>query len=75
MAKWVYISFEESGQLRNLRRQRVATFAEMTNLGMPIPQGFTVTTEAAQTTTNSGKQITKEIQDQIFEALIHSSRA
>ncbi len=41
----------------------------MTNLGMPIPQGFTVTTEACTDYYNSGKQITKEIQDQIFEAL------
>ena len=36
---------------------------------MPIPQGFTVTTEACTDYYNSGKQITKEIQDQIFEAL------
>ena len=41
----------------------------MTNLGMPIPQGFTVTTEACTEYYNCGKQISQEIQDQIFEAI------
>ena len=56
-------------QLRNLLGGKGCNLAEMTNLGMPIPQGFTVTTEACTEYYNSGKQITQEIQDQIFEAL------
>ena len=55
--------------MRNLLGGKGCNLAEMTNLGMPIPQGFTVTTEACTDYYNSGKQITKEIQDQIFEAL------
>ena len=69
MAKWVYKFKEGSAAMRNLLGGKGANLAEMTNLGMPIPQGFTVTTEACTDYYNSGKQITKEIQDQIFEAL------
>ena len=46
-----------------------ANLAEMTSLGMPIPQGFTVTTEACTDYYTSGKKITDEIKNQIFEAL------
>ena len=69
MAKWVYKFEEGSAAMRNLLGGKGCNLAEMTNLGMPIPQGFTVTTEACTDYYNSGKQITKEIQDQIFEAL------
>ena len=69
MAKWVYKFNEGSAAMRNLLGGKGCNLAEMTNLGMPIPQGFTVTTEACTDYYNSGKQITKEIQDQIFEAL------
>ena len=69
MAKWVYKFKEGSAAMRNLLGGKGCNLAEMTNLGMPIPQGFTVTTEACTDYYNSGKQITKEIQDQIFEAL------
>ena len=68
MAKWVYKFKEGSAAMRNLLGGKGCNLAEMTNLGMPIPQGFTVTTEACTDYYNSGKQITKEIQDQIFEA-------
>ena len=69
MAKWVYKFEEGSAAMRNLLGGKGCNLAEMTNLGMPIPQGFTVTTEACTEYYNSGKQITQEIQDQIFEAL------
>ena len=69
MAKWVYKFEEGSAAMRNLLGGKGCNLAEMTNLGMPIPQGFTVTTEACTDYYNSGKQIPKEIQDQIFEAL------
>lgn len=60
---------EGNADMRNLLGGKGANLAEMTNLGLPIPQGFTVTTEACTEYYNSGKQITKEIQDQIYEAL------
>ena len=69
MAKWVYMFTEGNADMRNLLGGKGANLAEMTNLGLPIPQGFTVTTEACTEYYNSGKQITKEIQDQIYEAL------
>ena len=46
MAKWVYKFEEGSAAMRNLLGGKGCNLAEMTNLGMPIPQGFTVTTEA-----------------------------
>ena len=67
--KWVYLFKEGNADMRNLLGGKGANLAEMTNLGLPIPQGFTVTTEACTDYYNSGKQITQEIQDQIFEAL------
>ena len=67
--KWVYKFTEGNANMRNLLGGKGANLAEMTNLGMPIPQGFTVTTEACTDYYNSGKKITEEIQGQIFEAL------
>ena len=55
--------------MRNLLGGKGANLAEMTNLGLPIPQGFTVTTEACTDYYNNGKQISEEIQNQIFENL------
>ena len=69
MAKWVYKFNEGNASMRNLLGGKGCNLAEMTGLGMPIPQGFTVTTEACTEYYNSGKQITKEVEDQIFEAL------
>ena len=69
MAKWVYKFEEGNASMRNLLGGKGCNLAEMTILGMPIPQGFTVTTEACTEYYNSGKQITQEIQDQIFEAI------
>ena len=69
MAKWVYKFHEGSAAMRNLLGGKGCNLAEMTNLGMPIPQGFTVTTEACTEYYNCGKQISQEIQNQIFEAI------
>ena len=69
MAKWVYLFKEGNADMRNLLGGKGANLAEMTNLGLPIPQGFTVTTEACTDYYASGKQITEEIKTQIFEAL------
>ena len=69
MAKWVYLFSEGNANMRNLLGGKGANLAEMTNLGMPIPQGFTVTTEACTNYYDNGKKISEEIQGQIFEAL------
>ncbi|WP_101877794.1 pyruvate, phosphate dikinase [Lachnoclostridium edouardi] len=69
MAKWVYLFKEGKADMRNLLGGKGANLAEMTNLGLPIPQGFTVTTEACTDYYTSGKKITDEIQGQIFDAL------
>ena len=69
MNKWVYLFKEGNADMRNLLGGKGANLAEMTNLGLPIPQGFTVTTEACTDYYNSGKMITDEIKSQIFEAM------
>jgi pyruvate,orthophosphate dikinase len=69
MAKWVYLFKEGKADMKNLLGGKGANLAEMTNLGLPIPQGFTVTTEACTDYYNNGKKISEEIQTQIFEAL------
>ena len=67
--KWVYLFEEGNADMRNLLGGKGANLAEMTNLGLPIPQGFTVTTEACTEYYNSGRTIPEEIQQQIFDAL------
>ncbi len=69
MAKWVYLFKEGKADMKNLLGGKGANLAEMTNLGLPIPQGFTVTTEACTNYYESGKRITEEIQGQIFDAI------
>ena len=69
MAKWVYMFKEGKADMKNLLGGKGANLAEMTNLGLPIPQGFTVTTEACTDYYNSGKKITDEVQGQIFAAI------
>ncbi len=69
MAKWVYKFHEGNAAMRNLLGGKGCNLAEMTGLGMPIPQGFTVTTEACTDYYRNGKAISEEIKDQIFEAL------
>ena len=69
MAKCVYMFKEGNADMRNLLGGKGANLAEMTNLGLPIPQGFTVTTEACTDYYTQGKQISDEIKEQIFAAL------
>ncbi|MBQ7780526.1 MAG: pyruvate, phosphate dikinase [Lachnospiraceae bacterium] len=66
MNKWVYKFKEGNADMRNLLGGKGANLAEMTNLGLPIPQGFTVTTEACTDYYKQGKTISAEIQEQIF---------
>ena len=69
MKKYVYLFSEGNAQMRDLLGGKGANLAEMTNLGLPIPQGFTVSTEACTEYYNDGKQISKDIEGQIFDAL------
>ena len=69
MTKYVYAFKEGNADMRNLLGGKGANLAEMTNLGLPIPQGFTVTTEACTDYYNNGKQISEEIKAQIFSSL------
>ena len=68
-AKCVYLFKEGNADMRNLLGGKGANLAEMTNLGLPIPQGFTVTTEACTDYYDQGKKISEEIKCQIFDAL------
>ena len=67
--KWVYKFNEGNAQMRELLGGKGANLAEMTNLGLPIPMGFTITTEACTDYYKSGRKISNEIKLQIFEAL------
>ncbi len=70
MKKWVYLFSEGSADMRNLLGGKGANLAEMTNIGMPVPQGFTITTEACTQYYEDGKQINAEIQAQIDEYVL-----
>ncbi len=65
--KFVYLFSEGNGSMRELLGGKGANLAEMTNLGMPVPQGFTITTEACTQYYQDGRQINEEIQDEIME--------
>ena len=67
--KYVYLFKEGNADMRNLLGGKGANLAEMTNLGMPVPQGFTVTTEACTRYYDDGKKISADIEAQIYEAL------
>ena len=67
MKKWVYLFTEGDAGMRNLLGGKGANLAEMTNLGLPVPQGFTITTEACTQYYEDGRKINDEIQAQIME--------
>ncbi|MBM6869162.1 pyruvate, phosphate dikinase [Pseudoflavonifractor phocaeensis] len=68
--KYVYQFSEGNGSMRELLGGKGANLAEMTSLGMPVPQGFTVTTEACNQYYNDGEVINDEIQAQIMEYIV-----
>ena len=70
MAKWVYLFTEGSADMRNLLGGKGANLAEMTNIGLPVPQGFTITTEACTQYYEDGCEINDEIRTQIDEYII-----
>ena len=65
--KWVYLFTEGDASMRNLLGGKGANLAEMTNIGLPVPQGFTITTEACTQYYEDGREINDEIQGQINE--------
>ena len=65
--KWVYLFTEGNADMRNLLGGKGANLAEMTNLGLPVPQGFTITTEACTQYYEDGRKINDEIMGQIME--------
>ena len=67
--KWVYMFSEGDMTMRNLLGGKGANLAEMTNIGLPVPQGFTVTTEACTLYYEDGRQINDEIMAQIMDGV------
>ena len=65
--KYVYLFTEGNGSMRELLGGKGANLAEMTNLGLPVPQGFTITTEACTQYYEDGRKINDEIQAEIME--------
>ena len=68
--KWVYLFSEGDATMRNTLGGKGANLAEMTKLGLPVPQGFTVTTEACTKYYDDGEQINDEIMSQIMENIV-----
>ena len=65
--KYVYLFSEGNANMRELLGGKGANLAEMTNLGLPFPQGFTITTEACTQYYDDGRKINEDIQKEIFE--------
>ena len=70
MTKYVYLFTEGNADMRNLLGGKGANLAEMTNIGLPVPQGFTITTEACTKYYEDGREINDEIQEQINEYIV-----
>ena len=70
MTKWVYLFSEGNANMRELLGGKGANLAEMTSLGLPVPQGFTITTEACTQYYEDGREINDEIQGQINEYIV-----
>ena len=68
--KWVYLFTEGNANMRELLGGKGANLAEMTGLGLPVPQGFTITTEACTQYYEDGREINAEIQSQINEYIV-----
>jgi len=69
MTKYVYLFSEGNASMRELLGGKGANLAEMTGLGLPVPRGFTITTEACTRYYQDGQKIAKDIEDQIYEYL------
>ena len=67
--KYVYLFSEGNANMRELLGGKGANLAEMTNIGLPVPQGFTITTEACNRYYEDGRQINDEIMSQVMESV------
>ena len=67
MKKYVYLFTEGNANMRELLGGKGANLAEMTNIGLPVPQGFTITTEACTQYYEDGKRINDDIQAEIMD--------
>ena len=67
--KYCYLFSEGNAKMKNLLGGKGANLAEMTNLGLPVPQGFTITTEACTRYYEDGKKISPEIEAEIYESI------
>ncbi len=74
MQKYVYLFKEGDASMRNLLGGKGANLAEMTKIGLPVPQGFTVTTEACTRYYEDGQVIAPEIEQQIYQALAETEK-
>ena len=74
MTKYVYLFKEGNASMRNLMGGKGANLAEMTKIGLPVPQGFTVTTEACTRYYEDGKVIGEDIVEQIYAALAETEK-
>ena len=72
--KWVYLFSEGNADMKNLLGGKGANLAEMTSLGLPVPQGFTITTEACTQYYEDGKEINAEIQEQINNNIVEMEK-
>lgn len=70
MTKYVYMFSEGNASMRNLLGGKGANLAEMVGMGLPVPNGFTVTTEACNRYYGDGQKIAPEIEKEIFESLV-----
>ncbi len=69
MKKYVYLFSEGNKDMRDILGGKGANLAEMTNLGLPIPQGFTISTEACINYYDNGKKVSKEIEEEILSSM------
>jgi pyruvate, orthophosphate dikinase len=74
MSKFVYLFNEGSAKMKNLLGGKGANLAEMTSLGLPVPRGFTVTTEACTRYYNDGKVIVEEIENEIYKMMSETEK-
>ena len=73
MSKWVYLFTEGDAGMRELLGGKGANLSEMTKIGLPVPQGFTITTEACTQYYEDGRQINDEIMGQIMDYVAKNS--
>ena len=67
--KWVYLFTEGNANMRELLGGKGANLSEMTNIGLPVPQGFTITTEACTQYYEDGRKINDEIMAQVMDGV------